>query len=208
MIRHRNLGEYRRKRDFRKSPEPAGAPKEGPRTNRSGRDKKTPPIFVIQKHAARSLHYDFRLEVDGVLASWAVPRGPSTDPKQKRLAVHVEDHPLDYADFEGIIPQNEYGGGTVIVWDKGFYGNLRQDENGREIPMSQALEDGHIEIWVEGEKLHGGYALIRTKMRGEHKNWLLVKMKDKAADARRNPTKTQPQSVLTGRTLEEIAETD
>ena len=162
------------------------------------------PIFVIQKHDARTLHYDFRLEVDGVLKSWAVPKGPSTNPRERRLAVAVADHPLDYADFEGGIPNGEYGAGAVLVWDTGTYRNLRE-ENDEPVSMVEALRDGHVAVWLEGEKLRGGYALIRTG-KGDNNRWLLIKMKDEEADARRNPVSTQPESVLTGRTLEEIAQ--
>ncbi len=161
------------------------------------------PIFVIQKHDARTLHYDFRLEVDGVLKSWAVPKGPSTDPRTRRLAVAVEDHPLDYADFEGRIPNGEYGAGAVLVWDRGTYRNLRAEDD-EPVSMAEALRDGRVAVWLEGEKLRGGYALIRTG-KGDDNRWLLIKMKDEEADARRNPVSTQPESVLTGRTLEEIA---
>jgi DNA ligase D-like protein (predicted 3'-phosphoesterase) len=160
---------------------------------------------VIQKHDARNLHYDFRLEIDGVLASWAVPKGPSTDPREKRLAVRTEDHPLDYADFEGTIAAGEYGGGTVLVWDHGTYRNLKEDDG---VSMAEALADGHLTVWLEGEKLSGGYALTQTHMRGDPKNWLLVKMDDDEADARRNPTSTEPDSVLTGRSLDEVAADD
>lgn len=191
------LKEYREKRDFRRTAEPSG---EGtPRT------KGESPVFVIQKHDASSLHYDFRLEADGVLKSWAVPKGPSTDPRKRRLAVRTEDHPLDYADFEGVIPADEYGGGTVLVWDIGPYRNLKEDEDGNEIPVAEAVENGQVEVSVEGEKLTGGYALIRTD-KGKKERWLLIKMKDDRADARRNPTSTEPESVLSGRTIEEIAE--
>ncbi len=188
-----HLSDYRKKRDFRKTSEPAG-----------GREKSgDKPVFVIQKHDASRLHYDFRLEVAGVLKSWAVPKGPSTDPREKRLAVPTEDHPMDYADFEGIIPEEEYGGGTVMIWDRGAYRNLKTDDDGNEIPMADCLENGHATFWLEGEKLHGGYALTRTGS-GKDERWLLVKMKDDAADARRNPVSTEPRSVATGRTLEEI----
>jgi DNA ligase D-like protein (predicted 3'-phosphoesterase) len=191
-----NLKTYREKRDFRRTREPAGGGK-----GSSGR-----PIFVIQKHDARNLHYDFRLEVDGVLKSWAVPKGPSTDPSVKRLAMPAEDHPLEYADFEGVIPEGEYGGGTVMVWDTGPYRNLRaekEEEDG--LSMEESVDDGKIEVWLQGEKLRGGYALIRTG-KGDDARWLLIKMNDDEADARRNPISTEPKSVLSGRTLEEIAE--
>src|SRR5438067_145382 len=160
------------------------------------------PIFVIQKHAARSLHYDFRLEVDGVLKSWAVPKGPSTDPRDKQLAMAVEDHPLEYANFEGVIPQGQYGAGAVIVWDTGPCRNLTE-RDGEEVPVAQALADGHLVVGLEGKKLRGGYALIRLGGGGRER-WLLVKKRDHAADARRNPVSTQPESVLSGRTVEQL----
>ena len=161
------------------------------------------PIFVIQKHAARHLHYDFRLEVDGVLKSWAIPKGPSTNPQDKRLAVPTEDHPLSYAGFEGVIPEGEYGGGTVLVWDTGIYRNLTE-KKGEAIPMGQAVAHGHVKVWLEGSKLKGGYALTRFKT-GKDESWLLVKADDDEADPRRNPVADEPQSVLTGRTIEESA---
>lgn len=190
------LKDYQSKRDFRRTPEPMGGER-GPSER---------PIFVIQKHDARSLHYDFRLEVDGGLKSWAVPKGPSTDPSVKRLALPTEEHPLEYADFEGVIPQDEYGGGTVMVWDTGPYRNLRAEiEAGSERrSMKEALKEGKVEVWLEGQKLQGGYALIRTDG-GDEERWLLIKMDDDEADARRNPTSTEPKSALTGRTLAEIA---
>jgi DNA ligase D-like protein (predicted 3'-phosphoesterase) len=156
------------------------------------------PAFVIQKHAASSLHYDFRLEVDGVLKSWAVPKGPSTDPRDKRLAMEVEDHALDYADFEGVIGEGSYGAGAVIVWDAGTYENLSEE------PMAEALERGSARVWLHGEKLSGGYTLRRTSG-GEKPKWLLMKRRDEEADARRNPVSTEPRSVLSGRTIEEVA---
>jgi DNA ligase D-like protein (predicted 3'-phosphoesterase) len=206
------LSAYRRKRDFRKTPEPTGKGAAGSDSLESnldadlGRDREH-PIFVIQQHAASSLHWDFRIEVDGVLKSWAVPKGPSTDPREKRLAVATEDHPLDYADFEGVIPEDEYGAGTVIVWDAGPYRNLCREKNDdeHEVAIEEALERGHAEVWLEGKKLRGGYALVHSRMGGEEKNWLLVKMKDEGADARRKPTRTEPRSVLSDRTLEEVA---
>jgi DNA ligase D-like protein (predicted 3'-phosphoesterase) len=159
--------------------------------------------FVIQKHDASSLHYDFRLEVDGVLASWAVPKGPPMDPSEKRLARRTEDHPLDYADFEGVIPEGEYGAGIVIVWDAGTFRNLTEDDDGDEIALADALENGHVKVWLDGEKLSGGYALTRTGWRSKD-DWLLVKVDDDEADARRNPVSTEPDSVKTGRSLEEV----
>jgi DNA ligase D-like protein (predicted 3'-phosphoesterase) len=186
------LADYRGKRRPGRTPEPAG------RRRRRGRAE---PVFVIQKHAASSLHYDLRLEVDGVLKSWAVPKGPSTDPRQKRLAVAVEDHPLEYADFEGVIGGGEYGGGAVIVWDAGTLRNLTE-RDGREVELARALAEGHAKVELRGEKLRGGYALTRT---GPGRNWLLVKVRDEAADARRNPASTQPESVRSGRTVEQVA---
>jgi DNA ligase D-like protein (predicted 3'-phosphoesterase) len=156
------------------------------------------PKFVIQKHAARSLHYDFRLEVAGAFASWAVPKGPSTDPRDKRLAMRVEDHRLSWGDFEGTIPEGEYGAGAVIVWDAGDYRNLSDEA------MEQAIENGHASFWLEGEKLRGGWSLRRIRD-GSKETWLLVKKRDDQADARRNPVSTQPESVVTGKTIEEVA---
>jgi DNA ligase D-like protein (predicted 3'-phosphoesterase) len=192
--REEKLDKYAKKRDFSKTSEPDGR-------EASIEWSKERPVFVIQKHAASRLHYDFRIEVDGVLKSWAVPKGPSTDPSEKRLAVPTEDHPLEYGDFEGNIPEGEYGGGTVLLWDRGTYRNLKEDPESN--PISKQIEDGHITIWLEGRKLRGGYALIRTG-KGSKARWLLVKMNDEEADARRNPTVTEPDSVKTGRTLEEI----
>ena len=157
-------------------------------------------MFVVQKHDASSLHYDFRLEADGVLKSWAVPKGPSTDPREKRLAVPTEDHPLDYGDFEGTIPQGEYGAGSVIVWDTGSYRNLTE-RDGHEVPVADAVEQGHVTVWLEGEKLTGGYALTRV---GRGERWLLVKERDQEADARRNPVSTEQLSVTSGRGLDDV----
>ena len=183
------LSRYRAKRDFRRTGEPEGS------DGRSGPGL----LYVFQKHAASSLHYDLRLEIDGALASWAVPKGPSTDPRAKRLAVEVEDHPLAYGGFEGVIGKGLYGAGAVIVWDTGTYRMVHADET-----PAEARERGQLSVWLEGEKLRGGYTLRRTRD-GEKPQWLLVKRRDEAADARRNPVSTQPESVLSGRTVEDVA---
>ncbi len=188
------LKKYREKRDFSKTKEPRDAGK----SSDHGRS------FVIQKHDASRLHYDFRLEIDGVLKSWAVPKGPSTDPADKRLAVETEDHPLSYGDFEGVIPEDEYGGGTVMVWDWGTYRNIKQRKEGGEMAMQKAYEAGTIEVVLDGEKLKGGYALRRFRVEKGKAQWLLIKMKDEHADARRNPTSTENKSVKSGRTLTQI----
>jgi DNA ligase D-like protein (predicted 3'-phosphoesterase) len=188
------LKEYQKRRNFTKTPEPCGDRKES----------KTKHIFVIQKHAATHLHYDFRIEIDGVLKSWAVPKGPSTDPRVKRLAVETEDHPTEYAKFEGVIPEGEYGGGTVMVWDYGTYKNIKE-KKGKLIPMRTCYKNGAIEIFLKGKKLDGGYALVRMKRPATKKQWLLIKMKDEYADARRNPVNTEKKSALTGRTMNQIA---
>jgi DNA ligase D-like protein (predicted 3'-phosphoesterase) len=196
MSKDNVLKRYRDSRDFSRSGEPRGGLKA------SGKA----PVFVIQKHDASTLHYDFRLEVDGVLKSWAVPKGPSTDPENKQLAIETEDHPLDYADFEGTIPADEYGGGTVQVWDAGSYSNLKTDDEGNEeVAMADAHEDGHLTVWLEGKKLHGGYSLTRFRVEGSKAQWLLVKMADGAADRRRNPVNTETRSVISGKTVAQIA---
>jgi DNA ligase D-like protein (predicted 3'-phosphoesterase) len=194
-----NLDTYKQKRDFRKTSEPSGD-----EVDFEWADER--PVFVIQKHDASNLHYDFRIEVGGVLKSWAVPKGPSTDPSEKRLALPTEDHPLAYANFEGVIPEDEYGGGTVMVWDRGSYRNLKEDEDGDQPKAVAAqIDDGHVTIWLVGVKLSGGYALIRTGD-GDDARWLLIKMDDDEADARRNPTSTEPDSVKSGRSMDEIRE--
>lgn len=186
------LESYRKKRDFGKTTEPAG----GERPSAHGA-----LTFVVQKHAARALHYDFRLELDGVLVSWAVPKGPSLDPHDKRLAVHVEDHPLEYGGFEGVIPPGEYGAGTVILWDRGTWRPLGDAHAG--------LERGDFKFELFGEKLRGTYVLARMKPReGERaENWLLIKERDAEAvpqDGAR-PLRERPESVLSGHTIEEVA---
>lgn len=182
------LKDYQKKRDFRASPEPKG--KEKPA-------KGEPRKFVVQKHQATQLHYDFRLELDGVLKSWAVPKGPSMDPSVKRLAVQVEDHPIEYADFEGVIPKGEYGGGTVMVWDTGTW---RQNGDARE-----GLQKGSLKFELNGKKLKGGWALVHMKGRGE-KNWLLIKENDPYADRKGDVLEKYPDSALSGWSLQEITE--
>ena len=156
-------------------------------------------IYAIQKHDASTLHYDLRLQTGDTLASWAVPKGPSTDPADKRLAIRVEDHPVDYAEFEGVIPEDDYGGGTVMLWDRGTYRDLKDK------PLAEALEEGRAEVCLEGEKLHGGYALIKMKGRGKD-NWLLIKMDDEHARRKTDITREAPDSVATGRSIEDIAD--
>ena len=194
----KKLQEYGKKRNFEVTPEPAAKQQK----------ESAAPIWVIQKHDASTLHYDVRLEMDGVLKSWAVPKGPSTDPSEKRLALPTEDHPLDYARFEGVIPEDEYGGGTVLIWDAGTYRNLKaepEEPDQKAQSMTEAYESGHINVFLEeGKKISGGYALIRTDS-GDDERWLMVKMDDDQADARRNPVSTQPDSVATGRSMEEIS---
>lgn len=191
-MKDEKLHEYRDKRHFDSTAEPKGSD-EVPDQAR----------FVIQQHDASSMHYDLRLEADGVLKSWAVPKGPSTDPAEKRLAILTEDHPVDYIDFEGSIPEGEYGGGRVIVWDTGPYENHTRDDDGNPISIQEALGNGHVSFVLHGHKLSGGYALTRTGP-GNDARWLLVKKDDEAADARRNPTSTEPSSVVSGRTIDEI----
>ena len=181
------LTDYRRKRDPRKTDEPTG-----------GKSGGGAPRFVVQRHDASSLHFDVRLEIEGVLVSWAVPKGPSTDPREKRLAERTEDHPLDYADYEGRIAEGEYGAGTVIVWDTGTYDNLDDD------PVAEGLARGHVKVRLHGEKLAGGYVFPHTRMRGDEQAWLMVKLDDEGADRRRKPATTQPESVLSGRRNEDL----
>lgn len=170
------LKRYQDKRDFTATSEPN--PQEMvERRAASGSHISGSQIFVVQEHHSRRLHYDFRLEVDGVLKSWAVPKGPSMNPKEKRLAVQTEDHPVQYASFEGTIPEGQYGAGTVAIWDWGSYRNL-SNKDGQEISLSQALNNGHASFWLEGRRLKGGFALTRTP-----RGWLLVKMRDEKAES-------------------------
>src|SRR5471032_2093829 len=160
----RKLATYRKKRDFSKTAEPTGRARIAASLNRR---------FVIQKHDATHLHYDFRLEFDGVFKSWAVTRGPSLDPAEKRLAVEVEDHPLDYGDFEGTIPKGQYGGGTVLLWDRGFW--MPDGDPGK------MLAKGDLKFTLDGEKLKGGWVLVRMrndKYKSKRNNWLLIKHRD------------------------------
>ncbi len=179
------LSEYKKKRRFDKTPEP------GPERKRT----RTGRLFVVQKHRATQLHYDFRLEADGVLKSWAVPKGPSLDPTVKRLAMQVEDHPVDYAKFEGVIPEGEYGGGTVMVWDYGTY----QPENTGDV--GEALRNGELKFSLNGKKLKGSWVLVRTRDR----QWLLIKHRDYYVTVE-DVTELAPASILSRRTLAEIAE--
>lgn len=190
-----SLAAYREKRDLGRSPEPAGR-----LSRRRGLRR-----FVVQKHDAKTLHYDFRLEVGGVLRSWAVPKGPSTDPRERRLAIATEDHPLEYATFEGVIPEGQYGAGSVLVWDRGTY-RVHADRRGKARTMARALEAGHAAFELRGQKLRGGYSLSRMGGGGRRERWLLVKSADAKADARRNPVSTQRKSVLSGRSLRRVAQ--
>lgn len=184
------LKEYHSKRDFKKTSEPKGRVK---------KSTKKQAKFVIQKHAASHLHFDFRLEIDGVLKSWAVPKGPSLDPTQKRLAVQTEDHPLEYAHFEGVIPEGEYGGGVIMIWDEGTFENLKSPQS-----LSESLESGLLEINLKGHRLTGGFALKCFREERGKKQWLLIKMKDEYADAHKDPVNTELRSVISNRSLDEI----
>ena len=183
------LAKYRDRRDLSESPEPLGELTDG------GGE----PIFVVQKHAASTLHYDLRLESGGVLKSWAVPKGPSMDPKVRRLAVPTEDHPMAYAGFEGVIPEGHYGAGTVIVWDRGAFTNMKEGKG-----FAESLEEGHATIRLDGEKLRGGFALIRTGGGGRPR-WLFFKMKDGEARPGSDVAEEMPDSVVSGRSLEQVA---
>lgn len=187
-----SLEKYKQKRDFQKSPEPAGK-------SSAATGSKRDLLYVIQKHRASQLHYDFRLEFKGVLLSWAVPKGPSLDPSVKRLAMQVEDHPLEYGSFEGVIPEGEYGGGTVMVWDNGNWVPESDD-------VASALEKGDLKFTLQGKKLRGSWVLVRTRGFGSKpdKSWLLIKHRDKYASDK-DITASQPRSVLSKRLLADIA---
>lgn len=200
---NKDLKKYAEKRDPDVTPEPGGD--DAPHINEDDH------VFVIQKHDAQNLHYDFRLNIDGTLVSWAVPKGLSTEANNKRLAIRTEDHPLDYAEFEGVIPDDQYGGGTVMIWDKGAYSPLahNDDEDGekdgeKDKTMREALDDGALKFALNGEKLKGGYAMARIQDDDEDEQWVIFKLDDEHADARRNPVSTEPESVKTGRSMDEI----
>jgi bifunctional non-homologous end joining protein LigD len=190
------LKTYREKRDFRRTAEPSG---EGGSKRRAAEGRR----YLIQKHDATRLHFDFRLEIDGVLASWAVTRGPSLDPADKRLAVHTEDHPLEYGEFEGTIPKGEYGGGTVMLWDEGTWEPLEGEP--------EDVSEGKLKFRLNGRRLRGNWMLVRIKNNRDRKskadNWLLFKERDDHAVTEKLPlTERALTSVRTGRTMEEIAE--
>ncbi|MGW3140874.1 DNA polymerase ligase N-terminal domain-containing protein [Streptomyces sp. NPDC001139] len=194
------LREYRGKRDVRRSGEP-----EGRSASADGE-----PRFVVQIHDASTLHFDFRLQVGDVLRSWSVPKGPSADPHDKRLALPTEDHPLRYEEFEGVIPEGEYGGGTVIVWDHGTYQPLSHDRRGRPIDFEESLERGHARFRLNGAKLHGEYALTRFRGgedEGEdgRESWLLVKAGGEGGHGHGTPDPRRARSVTSGRTLAQVA---
>src|SRR6202453_1914704 len=194
IVSLKNLSDYRKKRDFEKTAEPSGDARVAPSKQRR---------FVIQKHDATRLHYDLRLEFDGVFKSWAVTRGPSLDPHDKRLAVEVEDHPLDYGDFEGTIPKGQYGGGTVLLWDRGYWA----PEDGAD-PI-KALKKGELKFVLEGDRLHGSWVLVRLKdrERDKHHNWLLIKHRDEAARPGHGiDVLAEDRSVASGRPMSKIAE--
>ncbi|MBY8846031.1 DNA polymerase ligase N-terminal domain-containing protein [Streptomyces sp. SP2-10] len=197
MAAEDRLRTYRGKRDFGRTREPSG------QAPAAGGDR---PRFVVQIHDARRMHFDFRLQVDDVLKSWSVPKGPSGDPADKRLAVPTEDHPLEYEDFEGTIPKGEYGGGTVIVWDRGTYEPLSHDRRGRPVDFAESLERGHATFRLHGTKLHGEYAL--TRFRGgsdEEDAWLLMRKGPARSAGHGTPDPRRARSVRTGRTLAQVA---
>lgn len=185
-----DISKYKEKHDVKSSVEPTGKKD----------TSKSQGRFSFQKHDAQNLHYDFRLELDGVLKSWSIPKGPSTDTRDKRLALRTEDHPLDYIHFEGIIPEGNYGAGTVLLWDKGTYDNMSKKDD--EQSLKEAFSDGHFSIYLHGEKIKGGYAMTRINDKDEQ--WLLVKMDDEEADARRKPVNTETKSVKSGKDLSEM----
>lgn len=186
------LAEYKRKRDFTKTKEPAG---------KTPRSKATKLQFVIQKHAASHLHFDWRLELDGVMKSWAVPKGPSLDPSVRRLAMEVEDHPIEYNTFEGTIPEGEYGGGTVMLWDRGWY---EAEDGGGVESLRAGYVEGDLKFTLHGKRLQGSFVLVRMKRPGRPQ-WLLIKHRDAFADPSRDIVDDVTTSVASKRSMEEIA---
>ncbi|MEU2900288.1 DNA polymerase ligase N-terminal domain-containing protein [Streptomyces sp. NPDC001273] len=189
------LRDYHGKRDFDRTGEPRG----------SGAEPGGRPRFVVQIHDASTMHFDFRLQVGDVLRSWSVPKGPSADPRDRRLAIPTEDHPLEYEEFEGVIPHGEYRGGTVIVWDHGTYEPLSHDRRGRPVGFGESLERGHATFRLHGSKLHGEYAL--TRFRGEEA-WLLVRAAKGGSGGRGTPDPRRARSARSGRTLGQVAARD
>jgi bifunctional non-homologous end joining protein LigD len=188
------LAEYKRKRDFTKTAEPEG---------KATRRRSTRGLrFVIQKHAASHLHFDFRLELDGVMKSWAVPKGPSYDPSVRRLAMEVEDHPIEYNAFEGTIPKGEYGGGTVMLWDRGTY---EPEGGGGADALREGYERGDLKIVMHGKRMKGGWVLVRMRREAGRAQWLLIKHRDELADPDYDVVEEAVTSVASGRTMEEIA---
>ncbi len=199
-MKDNKLKKYQAKRNFKKTQEPSGD------NSNNKIQSQNNPLFVIQKHDATRLHYDFRLEIDGVLKSWAVPKGPSTSPQDKRLAIETEDHPLEYANFEGVIPKDNYGAGPVIIWDTGTFINSYYKDN-KLISLKDSYNLGHIVVDLEGEKLKGKYALIKTHSLDTSKdknNWLLIKVNDEHAYKPKDPIANYPKSVKSSKTIEQV----
>jgi len=194
MSPYGRLAEYNRKRHFGVTPEPPGTA----RARKAGQ----PLEFVVQKHRATALHYDFRLEHRGVMLSWAVPKGPSPDPAVKRLAMETEPHPMDYNQFEGVIPEGAYGGGTVMIWDKGAWAPIAGDRLGDEAEADRQLKKGDLKFVLLGEKLLGSWVLVRTR---GGRQWLLIKHRDEYA-SQEDLTVSKPRSVVSGRTMAEIGQ--
>lgn len=194
LSQYGRLAEYNRKRHFSVTAEPPG--------KTVARKPGHPLQFVVQKHRARHLHYDFRLEHRGVMLSWAIPKGPSLDPTVKRLAMQTEPHPMDYNQFEGVIPEGEYGGGTVMIWDKGIWAPVALDQLGDEEEADRQLNKGELKFVLLGEKLAGSWVLVRTRGAPQ---WLLIKHRDRYASDE-DVTITKPLSVVSGRTMAEIAQ--
>ena len=188
-----SLVDYRRKRDFSTTREPEG---------RVSGSRKGVLRFVVQKHAASHLHFDFRLELDGVMKSWAVPKGPSYDPSVRRLAMQVEDHPIEYNTFEGIIPKGQYGGGTVMLWDRGTFG---PESGGGEDALRAGYDKGDLKFTLHGRRLRGSWVLVRMRREAERAQWLLIKHRDEFADPDYDVVGEVDTSVATGRTMEQIA---